>query len=77
MQLDDAAIDRILTIVHLLAKGADYHRLSPAERDVLEQNIEALIKHDRDGFIREFLASVRDATGALSPAVGEKLSQYP
>ena len=29
MQLDDVAIDRILTIVQLLAQGADDKRLSP------------------------------------------------
>jgi hypothetical protein len=29
MQLDDAEIDRILTIVQLLAQGADDRRLSP------------------------------------------------
>lgn len=61
MQLDKAAVDQILTIVHLLAKGADDRRLSPMQVSVLGQNIEALIKHDSDGFVREFLARVRDA----------------
>jgi hypothetical protein len=77
MQLDDAAVDRILSVVHLLAKGADDRRLAPGQRNVLEQNIEALIKHDSDGFVREFLARVRDAHGVLTPTVSQKLIGYP
>lgn len=77
MQLDDAAVDRILSIVHLLAKSADDRRLGPVQRNLLEQNIEALIKHDSDGFVRQFLARVRDAHGVLTPTVGQKLLGYP
>jgi hypothetical protein len=67
MQLEDAAVDRILSVVHVLAKGADDRRLSPVQRNLLELNIDALIKHDSDGFVREFLARVRDAHGCSPP----------
>lgn len=77
MQLDKAAIDQILMIVHLLAKGAVDTRLSPEQISVLGQNVEALIKHDSDGFVREFLARVRDAHGVLTPNVSGKLILYP
>jgi hypothetical protein len=72
--MDQAAIDHILTIVQLLAKGADDHRLSPTQRSVLYKNIEALIDHDSEEFVREFLARVRDATGVLSPDCGPEAS---
>ncbi len=91
MQLGKAAADQILTIVHLLAKGADHQRLSPVNTHALNQNVEALIQHDHalnqnvealiqhdcDDFVRAFLARVRDATGVLTPHVAQKLSPYP
>ena len=77
MQLDDAAIDRILTIVHLLAQGADDKRLSPNRVHALNRNVEALVQHDSDQFVRRFLAAVRDAHGVLTPNVGRKLAGYP
>ena len=42
MQLDHAAIDRILTIVQLLAQGADDRRLSLSRVHALNQNVERL-----------------------------------
>jgi hypothetical protein len=48
MHLDDADIDRILTIVHLLARGADDKSLPPMLVNALNQNVEALIKYDSD-----------------------------
>jgi hypothetical protein len=77
MQLDDAAIDRILTIVQLLAQGADDKRLSPNRLHALNQHVEALIQHGSDEFVRRFLAAVRDAHGVLTPNVSEKLNGYP
>ncbi len=77
MQLDDVAIDRILTIVQLLAQGADDKRLSPNRVHALNQHVEALIQHDSDQFVREFLARVRDAHGVLIPNVSGKLIGYP
>ena len=77
MQLGKAAADQILKIVHLLAKGADHQRLSPVNTQALNQNVEALIQHDGDDFVRAFLARVRDATGVLTPHVAQKLSPYP
>ncbi len=47
MQLDKAAIDQILTIVQMLAKGADDHRLSPVQKNSLNQNVAALINTTR------------------------------
>ena len=75
--MDQAAIDYILTIVQLLAKGADDRRLSPMKVNILNQNVEALTNYDSDEFIREFLARVRDATGVLTPTMGQKLVIYP
>jgi hypothetical protein len=72
MQLGKAAADQILTIVHLLAKGADHQRLSPMNTQALNQNVEALIQHDGDDFVRAFLARVRDATGVLTPLDGSE-----
>ena len=77
MQLDDAAVDRILTIVQLLAKGADDMRLAPMRVNALNKNVDELIRYDSDEFVRRFLAMVRDATGVLAPNMGQKLSQYP
>ena len=59
MQLDDGAMDRILTIIQLLAQGADDKRLSHNRVHALNQNVEALIQDDSDQFVREFLARVR------------------
>ena len=76
MQLDDAAIDRILTILQLLAQGADDKRLSTNRVHALNWNVEALIQHDSDEFVRRFLAAVRDADGVLTPNVSGKLTGY-
>ena len=70
--MDQAAIDYVLTIVQLLAKGADDRRLSPMRVNILNQNIEALTNYDS-----EFLAMVRDEDGVLTPNIATKLSQYP
>lgn len=75
--MDQAAIDYILTIVQLLAKGADDRRLSSMRVNILNQNIEALTSYDSDEFVCKFLAMVRDATGVLTPTVGQKLMAYP
>ena len=75
MQLDHAAIDRILTIVQLLAQGADDRRLSLSRVHALNQNVEALIQHDSDEFVRRFLAAVRYAQGVLTPNVSAKLNR--
>jgi hypothetical protein len=75
--MDQAAIDYILTIVQLLAKGADDRRLSPMRVNILNQNIEALTNYDNDEFVCKFLAMVKDATGVLTPNIATKLSQYP
>ena len=77
MQLGKAAADQILKIVHLLAKGADHQRLSPVNTQALNQNVEALIQHDGDEFVRRFLAAVRYAQGVLTPNVSGKLLGYP
>ena len=42
--MDQAAIDYVLTIVQLLAKGADDRRLSPMKVNILNQNVEALTR---------------------------------
>jgi hypothetical protein len=75
--MDQAAIDYVLTIVQLLAKGADDRRLSPMKVDILNQNVEALTNYDSDEFVCRFLAMVRDATGVLTPNVSAKLIGYP
>ena len=75
--MDQAAIDYVLAIVQLLAKGADDRRLSPMKVNVLNQNIEALTHYDSDEFVCKFLARVRDAHGVLTPNIATKLSQYP
>jgi hypothetical protein len=61
-------VDRILTIIQLLAKSADDKRLPPLQAKVLNQSIEALIQYD-DEFVRRFLAMVRGAHGVLIPDV--------
>jgi hypothetical protein len=67
----------VLTIVRLLAKGADDSRLSPNEVDLLNQNVTALIQQDRDDLVRAFLAAVKEAEGVLTPNVAQKLATYP
>jgi hypothetical protein len=47
------------------------------DEQVLNQNVEALIKHDTEDFVREFLARVRDAHGVLNVTVAQKLLPYP
>jgi hypothetical protein len=56
---------------------ASFRRLSSHSLAALNQNVEALIQHDGDDFVRAFLARVRDATGVLTPHVAQKLSPYP
>ena len=75
--MDKAATDHVLTIVRLLAKGADDRRLAPAQVNILNQNVETLIKYDTDNFVREFLGRVKDAHGVLTPNVSGKLAGYP
>ena len=75
--MDQAAIDYVLTIVQLLAKGADDRRLSPMRVNILNQNIEALTNYDSDEFVCKFLSMVRNAHGVLTPNIATKLSQYP
>src|ERR1700676_5087918 len=70
--MDQPAIDYVLTIVQLLAKGVDNRRLSPMKVNILNQNIEALTNYDSDEFICKFLAMVKNATGVLTPNVGGK-----
>jgi hypothetical protein len=77
MQLDDAAVDRILTIVQLLAKAADDRRLAVLQADVLNKNVEALIMYDSDEFVRRFLVMVKSGTRVLTPNVSGKLTKYP
>jgi len=77
VQLDDAAVDRILAIAQLLAKGADDRRLLPVQADVLNKSVESLIGYDSDEFVRKFLGAVKAATGVLTPNVGAKLAGYP
>jgi hypothetical protein len=50
--MNKGATDHVLTIVRLLAKGADDSRLSPSEVDALNHNVTALLQQDRDDFIR-------------------------
>jgi hypothetical protein len=75
--MDQAVIDHVVTIVQLLAKGADHKRLSPMQVDRLNKNIETLMNHESDEFIDKFLAMVRGAASVLIPNVGEKLIKYP
>jgi hypothetical protein len=75
--MDQAAIDYVLMIVQLLAKGADDRRLSPMRVNILNQNIEALTNYDSDEFVCKFLSMVRHARGVLTPNIATKLSQYP
>jgi len=75
--MDKAATDSILTIVQLLAKIADHSHLSPMQAHVFNQNVEALLKHDSDEFVRTFLGMVKDAHSVLTPNVAEKLAGYP
>ncbi len=75
--MDKAATDSILTIVQLLAKSADDKRLRPMDAHVVNQNVEALLKHDSDEFVRTFLGMVKQAHGVLKPNVAEKLAGYP
>lgn len=75
--MEKAAIDHIVTIVQMLAKGADHKRLAPVQVNILNQNVEALTSYDSDEFVCKFLAMVREATGVLTPNVGGKLSKYP
>jgi hypothetical protein len=72
--MDKAATDGIVTIVQLLAKSADDSRLSPMQVHVLNQNVEALLKHDSDEFVRTFLGMVKEAHGVLTPNVVQKLA---
>jgi hypothetical protein len=75
--MNKGATDHVLTIVRLLAKGADNSRLSPSEVDILNQNVIALIQHDRDDLVRDFLAAMKEADGVLSQNVAQKLAGYP
>jgi hypothetical protein len=75
--MNKRATDHVLTIVRLLAKGADDSRLSPSEVDILNQNVIALIQHDRDELVRDFLAAVKEAEGVLTQNVAQKLASYP
>lgn len=77
MELNKEAAAQILTIVKVLAKSAGHQGIRPSEAAILNQNVEALIQHDGDEFVRAFLAMVREATGVLDPKVAKKLSQYP
>jgi hypothetical protein len=52
-------------------------RLSPSEVDILNQNVIALIQHDRDDLVRDFLAAMKEADGVLSQNVAQKLAGYP
>jgi hypothetical protein len=75
--MNKGATDHVLTIVRLLAKGADDSRLSPNEVDLLNQNVTALIQQDRDDLVRAFLTAVKEAEGVLTPNVAQKLASYP
>ena len=75
--MDQPTTDYILTIVQVLAKGADHNRLSPMRVDHLNKNVEALTGYDSDEFVCKFLAMVRDATDVLTPNVVGKLTKYP
>jgi len=75
--MDKAATDSILTIAQLLAKSADHSRLSPMNAHVLNQNVEALLKHDSDEFVRSFLGMVKDAHDVLTPNAAQKIAGYP
>jgi hypothetical protein len=74
--MNKGATDHVLTIVRLLAKGADDSRLSPSEVDTLNHNVTALLQQDRDDFVRAFLAAVKEAEGVLTPNVAQKLASY-
>jgi hypothetical protein len=52
--MNKGATDHVLTIVRLVAKGADESRLSPNEVDLLNQNVTVLIQQDRDDLVRAF-----------------------
>jgi hypothetical protein len=75
--MNKGATDHVLTIVRLLAKGADDSRLSPNEVDILNQNVTALIQQDKDDLVRAFLVAVKEAEGVLTPNVAQKLAGYP
>jgi len=75
--MDQAATGMMLTIVSLLAECAVDERLNLAKRAILNHNVEALIAHDSDEFVRKFLAATSKATGVLTARVGRKLSRYP
>jgi hypothetical protein len=77
MELNKEAAAQILTIVKVLAKSAGHQGVRPLEAQILNQNVEALIQHDSDDFVRAFLAMVREAHGVLDLKVEKKLSQYP
>jgi hypothetical protein len=49
----------------------------PSEVDILNQNVTALIQHDRDDLVRDFLAAVKEADGVLTQNVAQKLAGYP
>jgi hypothetical protein len=75
--MDTEVSEKIITIVQLLARSADYRHLDPTRANVLVDNIEALIKLDGDEFVRKFLAAIREAKSLLSPNLQSKLSSYP
>lgn len=75
--MNKGATDHVLTIVRLLAKGADDSRLSPNEVDLLNQNVTALIQQDRDDLVRAFSTAVKEAEGVLTANVAQKLASYP
>jgi hypothetical protein len=55
------------------SRKADNSRLSPSEADILNQNVIALIQHDRD----DLAPAMKEADGVLSQNVAQKLAIYP
>jgi hypothetical protein len=45
--------------------------------DILNRNVTALIQHDREDLVRDFLAAMKEADGVLTPNVAQKLAGYP
>jgi hypothetical protein len=70
MQLGKAAADQILTIVHLLAKGADHQRLSPVNTQALNQNVEARYPARRRRLCSRFSCKGKRRHGCAHPACG-------
>jgi hypothetical protein len=70
--MNEEASAQVLTILHLLAKGARYDNLSAEQLKVLNENVEALMKQDTDPFVRDVLVRLKDAR-ALNTGLLEKL----